>query len=283
MSIAGGYHKALEAAAKLGMATCQIFSKNNNQWRAKPIAVDEATLFLERLRDLKIGHPLSHSSYLLNLASPLPELWQRSVEALVVELERAETLGIPYVVIHPGAFVSSTEEAGIAAIVRGLLEVLKRTSELKCAILLETTAGQGSCIGHRFEHLAAILQGTRHHPRVAVCIDTCHIFAAGYPLIDRKDYLATMRQFDRLVGLHLVKALHLNDSKKDLGSRVDRHEHIGRGKLGPAPFQHLLNDKRFRDVPMYLETPKGTENDEDLDAINLRTLRGLLQSSPRRA
>jgi deoxyribonuclease-4 len=283
MSIAGGYYKALEAASKAGMATCQIFSKNNNQWRAKPITSEESQLFLGRLQELKILHPLSHSSYLLNLASPSADLWQRSVDSLVVELERAEQLGIPYVVIHPGACVGSCEEDGIAAVVKGLDEVLQRTSTLQCSILLETTAGQGSSLGHKFEHLAAMLEGVHHTKRVAVCVDTCHLFAAGYPLAARKDYLATMKEFDRLIGLEQIKAFHLNDSKKELGSRVDRHEHIGRGKLGLEPFQHLLNDRRFREVPMYLETPKGTESGEDLDVINLRALRGLLKSNRRSA
>ncbi len=276
MSIAGGYYKALEAAAKAGMSSCQIFTKNNNQWRAKPITDDESKLFLEKMQELSLSHSLSHSSYLLNLGSPDVNLWQRSVDALIVELQRAEQLGIPFVVIHPGAFVGSSEEAGIEAVVKGVQEVLRQTSKLRCAVLLETTAGQGSSLGHKFEHLAAILAGVGGADRVAVCLDTCHVFAAGYPLADRRDYLATMKQFDHLIGVDRIKAFHLNDSKKELGSRVDRHEHIGRGKLGVEPFRHLLNDRRFRDVPMYLETPKGIENDEDLDVINLRTLRGLL-------
>lgn len=281
MSIAGGYYKALEAAAKAGMVTCQIFSKNNNQWRAKPITGDESNLFLGRLQELQISHPLSHSSYLLNLASPAAELWQRSVDALVVEVERAEQLGIPYVVMHPGARMDSTEEIGIAAVVRGLKEALLRTASLRCGILLETTAGQGSSLGHQFGQLAAMLKGVGHSDRLAVCFDTCHVFAAGYPLARRRDYLATMKQFDQTIGLERVKAFHLNDSKKDLGARVDRHEHIGRGKMGLEPFEHLLNDRRFRDVPMYLETPKGIESGEDLDVINLRTLRGLVRRKAR--
>ena len=281
MSIAGGYYKALEAAAKAGMVTCQIFSKNNNQWRAKPITEQESNLFLGRLQELRISHPLSHSSYLLNLASPAAELWQRSVDALVIELERAEQLGIPYVVIHPGARMESTEETGIDAVVRGLKEALLRTAERRCAVLLETTAGQGSSLGHQFEQLAAMLNGLGDSDRVAVCFDTCHVFAAGYPLGRRQDYLATMKQFDQVIGVERIKAFHLNDSKKELGSRVDRHEHIGRGKLGLEPFEHLLNDRRFRDVPMYLETPKGMESGEDLDVVNLRTLRSLVRRKVR--
>jgi deoxyribonuclease IV len=284
MSIAGGYHKALEAAAKAGMLTCQIFSKNNNQWRAKPITDEESQLFHGRLQELKIFHPLSHSSYLLNLASPARELWERSVDGLIVELQRAALLGIPHVVIHPGAGMGAAEDMAIAAIVKGLQQALQRTADLNCSVLLETTAGQGSSIGHKFEQIAAIRESleANYKSRVAVCIDTCHLYAAGYPLASRKEYLATMRQLDRIIGFEQVKAVHLNDSKKDLGSRVDRHEHIGRGKIGLEAFRHLLNDRRFRDVPMYLETPKGTEAGEDLDVINLRTLRELVQRQGRR-
>lgn len=282
MSIAGGYYKAVEAAAALGMATCQVFTKNNNQWRAKPITEEESELFRGRVSSLEFAHPLSHSSYLLNLASPDRLLWQKSVDAFIVELQRAEQLGISYVVIHPGARMLASEEQGIATVVDALNTTLAATKNLKCKILLETTAGQGSCLGHRFEQIAAMLAGVKASHRVAVCIDTCHLFVAGYPLKSKREYNATMRQLDHLIGIDRVKAIHLNDSKKPLGSRVDRHEHIGRGFLGHEPFEHLLNDRRFREVPMYLETPKGTEADEDLDAINLRTLRGLIRRRARR-
>jgi deoxyribonuclease-4 len=169
------------------------------------------------------------------------------------------------------------EEQGIASIVKAVNQVLARTRGLHCKVLLETTAGQGSCIGYRFEQLAAIIAGIRQSHRVGVCLDTCHVFAAGYPLRTRREYLATLSEFDRVVGLDRIKAFHLNDSKRKLGSRVDRHAHIGRGELCCEPFEHLLNDRRFRDMPMYLETPKGMEEGVDLDIINLRTLRGLVK------
>jgi deoxyribonuclease-4 len=278
MSIAGGYYKAVEAAAAAGMSTCQLFTKNNNQWRAKPISVEESQRFQHALRERSIGFPLSHSSYLLNLASPDLSLWQKSVDALVVELQRAEQLAIPYVVLHPGARMGTNEEDGIAAVVKAVNEALRRTRTLQCGVLLETTAGQGSSLGHTFEQLAAMLAGVRACERMGICFDTCHVFAAGYPLADARDYRDTLRQFDRLIGTNRIKAFHLNDSKRELGSRVDRHEHIGRGHLGLEPFRNLLNDRRFRDVPMYLETAKGTEGGEDLDVINLKTLRGLINS-----
>ena len=282
MSIAGGYYKAVDAAAALGMTTCQIFTKNNNQWRAKIITETEAVQFRSRVDELKIRHPLSHSSYLLNLASPDKVLWQKSVDAFVVELNRAEQLGIPYVVIYPGAHMLASEEEGIANVVEALNLVLRQTAKC-CQVLLETTAGQGTSLGHRFEQLGSILARVSASSRVGICVDTCHIFAAGYPLGSRREYNATMRAFDQCIGLDRIKAFHLNDSKRPLGSRVDRHEHIGRGHLGIEPFRHLLNDRRFRGVPMYLETPKGDEGGEALDAINLRTLRGLIAGARQRA
>ncbi len=206
-------------------------------------------------------------------------MWRKSVEAFVLEMMRVEHLGIPYLVTHPGAYTSSSEEAGLRRIVQALDEVHRQTAGIKAKCLLENTAGQGSSLGWRFEHLAAILDGVKDPDRLGVCLDTCHLFAAGYPLHSDKEYRATMRQLDRVVGAKLVKAFHLNDSKRELGSRVDRHEHIGEGRLGLEPFRHLLADSRFRNVPMYLETPKGTRDGEDLDVMNLRTLRSLIESS----
>ena len=275
MSIAGGYYRAVEIAHAAGCDCVQLFTKNNNQWRAKEIDDERAAKFKSALAQLGIRHPISHDSYLINLAAPDDALWKRSVDAFVVELQRAERLGIPYVVMHPGAFTTSSEEAGLRRVVQALDEVHAQTRGLSARCLLETTAGQGSCLGWRFEHLATIIDGVRDPQRLGVCVDTCHIFAAGYPLADPRDYRATMSQLDRIVGLSLVKAFHLNDSVKGLGSRVDRHAHIGEGALGLEPFRHLMNDPRFASVPMYLETPKGSRDGEDLDVINLRTLRGL--------
>ena len=276
MSIAGGYYKAVALARAAGCDVVQVFTKNNNQWRARPISDPEAAQFRETLAELKIAHPLAHASYLINLASPDPLLWQKSVDSMVVELTRAEQLGIPYVVVHPGASVTASEAEGIAHVIRALDEIHERTADLAAIPLLENTAGQGSCLGCRFEHLAEMIAGVRDSRRVGICFDTCHAFAAGYPLGTREEHEATWRTIDRIVGIDRIKAVHLNDSKRELGSRVDRHEHIGRGKLGAEPFRLLLNDPRFRSVPMYLETPKGEHEGEDWDVINLRTLRGLL-------
>ena len=276
MSIAGGYFRAVEAAHNCGCDCVQLFTKNNNQWRAKPIAENDVELFQRRLKELKIRHPISHSSYLINVASPDRALWKKSVEALVVELQRAELLGIPYVVLHPGAFISGSETSGLRRVIRAMNTVHRQTRGLAAECLLETTAGQGSHLGWRFEHLAAIFDGVQSPERLGVCFDTCHVFAAGYPLGTEKEYKATMRNFNRTVGVKQIKAFHLNDSKRELGSRVDRHEHIGRGKLGLPPFRHLLNDRRFRKTPMYLETPKGKEKRKELDVINIEKLRSLI-------
>jgi deoxyribonuclease IV len=274
-SIAGGYYKAVERARARGCDCVQVFTKNNNQWRAKPITADDAQRFRAALAELSVTCPLAHDSYLINLASPDPALWRRSIDALVAELLRAETLGIPYVVFHPGAYTSGSEAEGLRRLIRALDEVLAQTRGKPVGCLLETTAGQGTSIGWRFEHLAAILAGVKAPERLGVCFDTCHVFAAGYRLATRRQYHATMRIFDRIVGIGQICAFHLNDSLRELGSRVDRHAHIGRGHLGLEPFRALLCDRRFRQVPMYLETPKGQREGVDWDVVNLQTLRSL--------
>ena len=276
MSIAGGYYKSVKAAKEVGCDCVQLFTKNNNQWRAKEITEKDVDRFQSHLQDLGISHPLSHASYLINLGSPDDELWGKSVDAFVIELQRAEMLGIPYVVMHPGAFTTSTEAKGIRRIIKGLNEVHKQTRGITSQCLLETTAGQGSCIGHTFEHLAKIIDGVRDPDRLGVCFDTCHVFAAGYPMETEKEYKATMKHLNQTVGVKTVKAFHLNDSKKPLGSRVDRHEHIGIGEMGIEPFRRLLNDRRFKKVPMYLETAKDEKDGRPWDEINLETLRGLI-------
>jgi deoxyribonuclease-4 len=276
MSIAGGYYKAVEEAAKCRMATCQIFTKNNNQWRAKEISDDDVRLFQDALKQHGIGQPTSHASYLINLGSPVDELWQKSIEGMVVELERAAKLGVTGVVMHPGAGVTLCEADGVARVAAAIDEIHRRLPECSSQILLENTAGQGTCLGWKFEHLADIIAATAQPERLGVCFDTCHAFAAGYAITDPADYKKTWKTFDKLVGIERIKAFHLNDSKKDFGSRVDRHDHIGRGKIGLEAFRNLLNDKRFRHVPMYLETAKEEENGESLDMINLRTLRSLV-------
>lgn len=276
MSIAGGYYKAVEIAKRCGCDCVQLFTKNSNQWRAKPIQEEEATRFRATLKELSIDHPIAHNSYLINLASPDEALWRRSIEAFVIELQRAEQLGLAVVVTHPGASLTSGEQRGLIRIAAALDEIHAETRGIKARILLETTAGQGSYLGCRFEHLAEIIDRIRDPERLGVCVDTCHIFAAGYPLATTRQYRSTMKRLATIVGLDQVKAFHLNDSKRELGSRVDRHEHIGKGHLGLEPFRHLLNDARFELVPMYLETPKGIADGEELDVMNLRTLRSLI-------
>jgi deoxyribonuclease-4 len=303
MSIAGGLYNAVEAAAAHGMDTVQIFThspsqwavkpatpaekeslrdgksftKNNNQWRAKPLSDEDIAAFCTSRKKSRLKRLIAHDCYLINLASPNEALYRQSVEAFVVEMQRAEALGLDSLVTHPGAFVDSSEELGITRGAAALDEVHERCPKYKVRVLLETTAGQGSSLGHRFEHLAMILKLLREPERVGVCVDTCHVFAAGYALAPRREYQATMRTFDRIVGLNRIEAFHLNDSLKPLGSRVDRHAHIGRGEMGLEPFRLLLNDRRFREHPMLLETPKGVENGQDLDAINLVTLRSLVE------
>jgi deoxyribonuclease-4 len=279
-SIAGGYYRAPETARQCGCDCVQLFTKNNNQWRAKELTDDDTVRFQAALREAKVAHPLSHDSYLINLAAPDETLWRRSLEAFIVELQRAERLGIPYVVTHPGSFTSSSEEAGLKRIIEALDETHRQTRGLKVRTLLENTAGQGTNLGWRFEHLAEIIGGVKDPDRLGVCIDTCHVFAAGYPLAMPKQYKATFRELDKTIGLKRIKAFHLNDSKRELGSRVDRHEHIGKGQLGLEPFRFLLNDSRFQKIPMYLETPKevnGEHRGLELDTMNLATLRGLVE------
>jgi deoxyribonuclease-4 len=277
MSVAGGFHKAVEAAAALGMTTCQIFTKNNMQWRAQPLSEQEILQFRNAVAQHALQAPIAHAGYLINLASPNDELWRRSVAAFTVELERAEALGLIGVVVHPGSFVESSEPAGLARVVRGLNLAHGATRGFGTLTVLETTAGQGTNLGHRFEHLARIIKKVRRPERLAVCIDTCHLFAAGYPISSEEGFRATFQQFDDLVGLSRIRAFHLNDSKRGLGSRIDRHTHVGEGQLGLEAFRLLLNDARFTHLPMYLETPKGKRRGRLLDAINLRTLTALIE------
>ena len=277
MSIAGGYFKAIVAAKKAGCECVQVFTKNNNQWRAKPMTEDDTTKFRDAMAEQDISHPLSHASYLINLASPKDELRQKSIDGMVIELERANALGIPHVVFHPGSHTTSTEEEGLDAIVDSLNVVLAKTDSIDSIPLLENTAGQGSNLGWKFEHLAYIIDNVRESERVGVCIDTCHTFAAGHPLGTAKDFKSTVKAMDKAFGLDKIKGFHLNDSKKEFGSRKDRHEHIGEGEMGIEPFRLLLNDKRFAKVPMYLETEKGEREGEDMDVMNLNTLRGLVK------
>lgn len=275
MSVAGGVRNAIDAATALGMQTLQLFTKNSNQWAGKPFADGEAAAFRKALKRSGLKFATAHDSYLINLASPDPALWRKSVEAFVDELLRAEALGLAYLVTHPGAHVGAGEEAGLANVARALDEVHARCPDIRVKVLLELTAGQGTCLGHRFEHLAAIIEQVEQPRRLGVCLDTCHVFAAGYPLGTEVEYDQTFAEFDRVIGLRRLKLFHLNDSKKPLGSRVDRHEHIGQGCLGLEPFRRVVNDPRFAKTPMVLETPKHAPDGTEMDPVNLATLRGL--------
>ena len=278
LSIAGGVVNALLAAEQLGCQTVQLFTKNSNQWVGKPFAADEPAEFRKVLRRLKLKFATSHDSYLINLATADPALWRRSVEAFVDELDRAEALGLTYLVTHPGAHVGCGEDGGLTNVARAIDEVHSRRPGAKVKVLLELTAGQGTCLGHRFEHLAAILDNVQDPKRLGVCMDTCHVFAAGYSLATAAEYEAFMDEFDQVIGLKRLKLFHLNDSKKPCGSRVDRHEHIGRGHIGLEPFRRLLNDPRFQKTPMILETPKEDGKGNEMDPVNLSTLRGLIRA-----
>lgn len=273
VSTSGGLHTVFERA---GLATCnvvQIFSKNQKQWQARPLEVADIDRFKDAHREFG-GCPLIvHDSYLINMASPDDTLWEKSIAAFAVELERCDQLGIPYLVTHPGAHVGSGEAAGLERIGAALRRLLELGVGGDTTILLETTAGQGTALGHRFEHLGRLLELTDGHQRVGVCLDTCHVLAAGYDFRTPEQYAAMMADFERHIGLDRLKAFHLNDSKTDLGSKVDRHTHIGEGFIGLEGFRSLLNDQRFARHPMVLETPK--EPDETADNKNLATLRGL--------
>lgn len=276
MSIAGGCHNALLTAQAHGCPVVQLFTKNANQWSARALTPDDVRTFRRLRRQTGVRVTLSHDSYLINMASPDEALYRRSVEAFVDEVQRAEALGLTYLVAHPGAHVDSGEEAGLRRVAQALDEVHDRCPGYRVRVLLETTAGQGSTLGHRFEHLARILERVADPARLGICFDTCHVFAAGYALAPEAEYRATMRAFDRAIGLRRLRAFHVNDSLKPLGSRVDRHAHIGRGHLGEEPFRLLVNDRRFRNRPMVLETPKEDGDEGDMDAVNLATLRGLV-------
>jgi deoxyribonuclease-4 len=279
MSIAGGVDRAVRAAAALGFQTVQLFTKNNTQWKVPPLSEEQQTAFRAALVETGIADPVVHNSYLINLGSPDAALWKKSIDAMTVEVERCARLGIGDLVVHPGAHLGQGEDAGLSRIAKALDRVLRRTRGALVRIDLETTAGQGTCLGHRFEHLGAILDRVAEPERLGVCLDSCHIFAAGYSLGPAEEYDKTMDDLDRAVGIPRVRVWHLNDSRRERGSRVDRHAHIGRGYLGLEPFRRILRDPRFQAVPMILETPKGTENGVDCDAVNLQVLRELLRSA----
>ena len=275
MSIAGGIDKAVERGAAIGCSALQIFTKSSNQWAARPLGDDEAGRFREGVRGAGMTHVVAHDSYLINLCSPDPALWRKSIDACALELERCARLGVPWLVTHPGGHMGRGEEFGFRRMAEAIDDVHARVPAGAASLALETTAGQGTVIGHRFDQIAAIIAQTRQPDRVGVCLDTCHVFAAGYDLRTRRGYQETMRRFDGELGLGRLKAVHVNDSKRELGSRVDRHEHIGRGHLGIEAFRGLMNDPRLLHVPLLLETPKDETCREDV--VNLTTLMGLVE------
>lgn len=274
MSIAGGIYRAFERGVQAGCGTLQVFLKNSNRWEAKPLTKQDRSLFLQEQSACSIRPVLAHDSYLINPASPDEHLYAKSLNAFIEEMKRAEFLGIPYLVLHPGAHKGSGEEAGISRVADFLNRAIDAVGS-SVTPLLENTAGQGSYLGHRFEHLAHILERMDDPERIGVCLDTCHLFAAGYDIRTEKDYRSVLRDFDRLIGIKTIKAFHLNDSLKELGSRVDRHCHIGQGFIGLEAFRCLVNDRRFMKIPKVLETPKGPDLEED--RMNLATLRSLVK------
>jgi deoxyribonuclease-4 len=285
LSIGGGLPRAVDRAVATRCEALQIFTKSAGQWRARPLPPDEIVMFRRRVAETGIQPVVAHNSYLINIAAASPALREQSLQALEEEFDRADALGLLGLVMHPGSYTTGTEAEGLRLIGMGLRRLLRSRRGATPMILLEHTAGQGTNLGHRFEHLASILDVLDGSPRVGVCLDTCHLLTAGYDLCSTDGYERTFDEFDRLVGLDRIKVFHLNDSKKPCGSRVDRHEHIGKGCLGMQPFRRLLNDPRFSGLPMLLETPKldtpesRRRSDVDpWDARNLRTLRRLMRT-----
>ena len=275
MSIAGGVGNAFLAGKKVDCDAIQIFTKSSRQWAAKPLEKEEIAQFHANRQETGIAAVVAHDSYLLNLGSPDAELRKRSVAAFIDEMERCEVLGVTNLIAHPGAHVGAGEVEGIKTIAKSLDEVHKACPQFKVKVTLEITAGQGSNLGYRFEQIGAMIDATKESDRIRVCFDTEHAFAAGYDIRTKEGYDRTFSEFDDAIGIKLLAAFHLNDSKKAFHSRVDRHEHIGKGFIGVEAFRLLMNDKRFRGLPMCLETPKGPDLKEDRD--NLTLLRSLIK------
>src|SRR2546423_1661123 len=282
MSVAGGVPRAVDRAVAHRCEALQIFAKNANQWRGRVLQADEIREVRARVKASGIGPVVPHASYLINLATTSRELRRQSLDAMGDELDRAEALGLLGVVLHPGCFTAGSEADGLKLIAEGLLDLLRERRRGRTMVLLEHTAGQGTALGSTFEQLASIIGKMDDHRRVGVCLDTCHLLASGYDIRSPEGYASTFGQFGRLVGFDRLKVFHLNDSKKPLGSRVDRHQHIGEGCLGLEPFRRIVNDPRFRALPMLLETPKTEGRSpnviqvDPLDERNLNTLRALV-------
>jgi deoxyribonuclease IV len=273
MSIRGGMSVAIERACSIGCTAMQIFVKNNMRWFARPLSRPEIRGFLDHVQRPELLSVFGHANYLINLAATNPKFHANSICALAEELIRADQLALPFLVLHPGAHLGAGEEAGLEKIGGSINEVFRKIPRVKTKIALEITAGQGSCIGHRFEHLAHIIANVREPERLRVCLDTAHLFAAGYDISNESGVRKTFRQFDRVIGRERLVAIHVNDSKTPCGSRVDRHEHIGNGQIGLDAFRFIMRSPRFRKIPKVLETPKNKDLREDV--MNLKTLRQL--------
>ncbi|NNJ27750.1 deoxyribonuclease IV [Alienimonas chondri] len=278
LSVAGGFHNAATRAGELDLAAVQIFTKSNHRWAAKTLTDHLVEEWNAARSAAKLKFACSHASYLINFATPEPALRQKSVDAMVIELERADALGLSGVVVHPGSHVRSGEDVGLAAAASAVAEVLERARGGRCGLWLENTAGQGTNLGHQLSHLGAIIDGVPEadRGRLGVCFDTCHAFAAGYDLRDEGEYARTFEELDEAVGLDRLACLHINDSKGGLGSRLDRHEHIGEGELGDDGFRGLMNDPRWAKTPFLLETPKKDRDGVPWDTVNVKRLQSLV-------
>ena len=274
-SISGGAFTAIERGKLATCDTIQMFNKGNNQWKAKKLEKEEIDKFFKAIEDTGVTVSTSHTSYLINVASPDKKLAAVSLKSLKEEMERCNLLKIPNLVMHPGSHVGTGEAEGIKRISDNLNKLFDGLENNTVCLLLETTAGQGSHLGYTFEQIAQMIDGIEDKAHIGVCLDTCHIFAAGYAISDPKDYKATMKKFDEVIGLDKLKIIHMNDSMKEFGSKKDRHEHIGKGHIGIEAFRNIVNDKRLAKVPMILETHK----EEDLldDIENLKVLRSLVK------
>jgi len=279
MSIGGGVHTAIERGCSIKCTAIQIFVKNNMQWFARPLRREEIRAFLNHAQRDELLSIFAHANYLINLAATNPRFLTNSIRALSEELTRADQLELPFLVLHPGAHLGAGEEAGLDKIVASIDRVFQTIPKVKTKIALETTAGQGSCLGHRFEQIAHIIENVREPERLCVCLDTAHIFAAGYDVGSEAGIRKTFREFDRVIGRDRLAAIHLNDSKTARGSRVDRHQHIGKGQIGLDAFRFIMSESRFRKIPKVLETPKGKELREDV--MNLRKLRSMAKHAIR--
>ncbi len=275
MFITGGLHKSIESAEQLNCETIQIFMKSNRSWSAKELTDEALNKFLVKKSESSVSPIFAHNTYLINLCAVDAAVLNKSYEGLLLELERAEKLELPFTVLHPGSHLGAGEDEGLHRIAENLRKLFEETEGYHVKVLLETTAGQGTNLGYKFEHLATLMKLIDYPDRIGTCFDTCHAFAAGYDFRTEKGYEEVISSFDSIVGLDCLLAFHLNDSTKDCGSKVDRHEHIGRGHIGTQGFKHFMNDKRFRNHPAVLETPKGKDYKEDI--TNLKVLRSLIE------